>query len=106
MLVRIFKLITMVALFAAASQLQAQVVQESMTRVTERDGIVEVCGEGNGLAACRDRNGQTYAEEIAGPDVQAESSGELANQAARIRNESPEELEKTITEMEQGSQPY
>jgi len=55
---------------------------------------------GEGLAHCRDINGETYEEEVAGPDVEAESNSELAGQAAKIRNESPEELRETITEME------
>jgi len=83
----------------------AQVVQERAERVTERNGVYEVCGNGEGMSACRDRNGLTYDEETRGPDVQAETNDELANQAARIRNESPEELNATISEMEQGVEP-
>jgi len=75
----------------------AQVVEE---RTTVVNGVYETCGVGEGLAPCRDINGETYEEEIAGPDVEAETNSELADQAAKIRNESPEELLQTITEME------
>lgn len=85
---------------------QAQEVHVESERVTEHNGMLSVCGTGAGMAPCRDRNGETYAEEIRGPDIHAESSDELAEQAERLRNESPEELERTITEMEQGSRPY
>ena len=74
-------------------------------RVTYENGAVKVCGEGDGLEACRDANGQTYAEEVRGPDIATESDDELAAEAARIRAESPAELNKTIGEMEQGYNP-
>ncbi len=77
----------------------AQVVEE---RVSERNGMYEVCGMGSDdLNPCRDVNGETYEEEMGPQDVQAESNNELAAEAARIRNESPQELEASITEMEQ-----
>jgi len=76
-----------------------------MERVTERGGYIDVCGVGEGMAPCRDSNGETYEEETQGRDVQLEGSGELAEQAARIRSESPEELEETIRELEQGEGP-
>ena len=60
---------------------------------------------GDGLAPCRDENGETFQEEIKGPDIDSESTDELANEAARIRNESPEQLQQTIGEMEQGINP-
>lgn len=98
------RLTTLAALTALLASLpcQAQVVEE---RITERNGLYTVCGNGEGMQPCRDRNGMTYAEEMHGPDIQAESSEELAEQAERIRNESPEELEATITELEQGHEP-
>jgi hypothetical protein len=74
-------------------------------RVTVENGLVEVCGEGDGLDPCLDANGQTYAQEVKGPDLDAESESTLAAEAARIRAESPEQLNKTITEMEQGYNP-
>ncbi len=74
-------------------------------RVTVENGLVEVCGEGDGLDPCLDANGQTYAQEVKGPGLDAESESTLATEAARIRAESPEQLNKTITEMEQGYNP-
>ena len=66
-------------------------------RVTDDDGIVSVCGEGDGLPECRDFNGETYSEEL---DYDAPTNKQMEDEAARVRRESPEELEKTITEME------
>jgi hypothetical protein len=37
---------------------------------------------------------------MTGPGFKAEEDEKMAGQAARIRNESPEELEKTISELE------
>jgi hypothetical protein len=76
----------------------SQVVEE---RVTENNGMYQVCGEGDGLNPCRDVNGETYEEEMGPADVKAESNNEIAAEAARIRNESPQELEATIRDMEQ-----
>lgn len=84
------------------AQTVGNVVEES---VTYENGAIEVCGEGDGLTPCLDANGQTYAEEIKGPSLDSESEDELAAEAARIRAESPEELERTIGEMEQGYNP-
>lgn len=81
---------------------QTNVVEE---RVTVDDGAVKVCGEGDGLDPCLDANGQTYNEEVHGPSIDSESDSELAAEAARIRAESPTELNKTIGEMEQGYNP-
>jgi hypothetical protein len=74
-------------------------------RVTVENGAVEVCGEGDGLQPCLDANGQTYAQEVKGPDLDSESEAEMAAGAARIRAESPEELNKTIKAMEEGYNP-
>jgi hypothetical protein len=76
----------------------SQVVEE---RVTENNGMYQVCGEGDGLNPCRDVNGETYEEEMGPADVKAESNNEMAAEAARIRDESPQELEATIRDMEQ-----
>jgi len=78
------------------------IVQE---RVTIENGAVEVCGQGGGLDPCLDANGQTYAQEVRGPGINDESESALAAEAARIRAESPEELNKTISEMEKGYNP-
>ena len=74
-------------------------------RVTVENGLVEVCGQGDGLDPCLDANGQTYSQEVHGPGIDDESESTLAAEAARIRAESPEALDKTITEMEQGYNP-
>ncbi len=74
-------------------------------RVTVENGAVSVCGEGDGLDPCLDANGQTYSQEVHGPGIDDESESALAAEAARIRAQSPEELEKTIKEMEEGYNP-
>ena len=74
-------------------------------RVTVEGGAVKVCGEGDGLDPCLDANGQTYAQEVKGPGIDDESDSELAAEAAHVRSESPEELNKTISEMEKGYNP-
>jgi len=81
---------------------QSGVVEE---RITNENGFIETCGEGAGLSPCRDVNGETYDEEVRGPSIDSESTDELAAEAARIRHESPAELEQTIGEMEQGINP-
>ena len=81
---------------------QSDLVEE---RITEENGFYEACGEGAGLLPCRDINGQTYAEEVRGPSINEESVDELAAEAARIRNESPQELQQSIGEMERGVNP-
>lgn len=89
-------------LASAFSQSEGNVVEEC---VTYEGGAVRVCGEGNGLSPCLDANGQTYKEEVHGPDLDSESDDELAAEAARIRAENPAGLNKTIGEMEQGYNP-
>ena len=75
----------------------SQIVEE---RVTERNGVYEACGVGEGLSACRDVNGETYEDETGPRDVKLLTDDKMAAEAARIRNESPAELEATISEME------
>jgi hypothetical protein len=84
------------------AQSEGNLVEE---RVTYDHGVVRVCGEGEGLSPCLDANGQTYAEEVKGPSLDSESESQLAAEAARIRAESPAELNETIKEMEQGYNP-
>jgi hypothetical protein len=74
-------------------------------RVTDQDGAIKVCGEGDGLQPCLDANGQTYAEEAKGASMADESDDELAAEAARVRSESPAKLDETISEEEQGYNP-
>jgi hypothetical protein len=86
----------------AFAQEEGNVVEE---RVTVENGAVRVCGEGDGLDPCLDANGQTYEAEVHGPDLDSESDSELAAEAARIRAENPQQLEKTISAEEQGYNP-
>jgi len=81
---------------------QSGLVEE---RVTDENGFYETCGEGAGLSPCRDINGETYDDEVKGPDIDSESTDELAAEAKRIRHESPEQLQQTIGELEQGVNP-
>jgi hypothetical protein len=81
---------------------QSGLVEE---RVSNEGGFIQACGEGAGLSPCRDINGQTYDEEVRGPSINSESTDELAAEAAKIRHESPEELQQTIGELEQGVNP-
>ena len=86
----------------AQADADTNIVEE---RVTVEDGAVSVCGEGDGLDPCLDANGQTYSQEVHGPGIDDEAESTLAAEAARIRAQSPEELDKTIKEMEQGYNP-
>ena len=81
---------------------QSGLVEE---RVTEENGFYTACGEGDGLQPCRDYNGETYAEEVSGPDINSESTDEIAAEASRIRHESPKQLQQTIGDMERGINP-
>jgi hypothetical protein len=77
-------------------------VQEE--RVTVENGAVKVCGNEPGMSECRDYNGMTYTEELEyTPD---ESNEAMAKEAEHIRDETPEELETTITNMEHNPQAY
>ena len=86
----------------AIAQEEGNIVEED---VTVENGAVKVCGEGEGLEPCLDANGQTYAQEVKGPGIDDEAESALATEAARIRAESPEQLNKTISEMEEGYNP-
>ncbi|MCP5186887.1 MAG: hypothetical protein H6991_03910 [Pseudomonadales bacterium] len=72
-------------------------------RVTVDDGVVSVCGEGDGLPECRDFNGETYSEEL---KYKTPTDEQMEQEAAKVREESPEELEKTISEMESNPGEY
>ena len=74
-----------------------QVVEE---RVTYDHGVVTECGEGPGLSPCRDANGLTYEQELDPNYIDTRTNEELLQSSEEIRNESPEELEKTIEAME------
>lgn len=81
---------------------ETNVVEES---VTVQDGAVKVCGEGEGLEPCLDANGQTYAQEVKGPDLDDESESEMEAEAARVRAETPAQLNQTIDVVEKGYNP-
>lgn len=81
---------------------QSGLVEE---RISNENGIIRTCGEGAGLSPCRDINGETYDEEVRGPSIDSESTEELAAEAAKIRHESPQELEQTIDDLERGVNP-
>ena len=71
-------------------------------RITERNGIAYACGEGPGLEPCRDANGETYEQELNQDGyVGLEGNAELEADAERIRNETPEEAERTTEELEE-----
>lgn len=68
-------------------------------RVTvEPTGAVDVCGEGPGLAECRDYNNLTYSENL---EYKTPTDSEMEKEASKVRAESPEQLERTISELEQ-----
>jgi hypothetical protein len=67
-------------------------------RVTVENGEVRFCGEGNGLPECRDYNNLTYGENL---KYRAPTDDQLAEEASKVRAESPQELEETISELEQ-----
>ncbi len=72
-------------------------------RVTVEDGEVSLCGEGNGLPECRDFTGETYSEEL---KYKVPSDDQMAKEAEKVRAESPEELDRTISEMEDNPAEY
>jgi hypothetical protein len=73
-------------------------------RVTVENGVVvDVCGEGDGLPECRDpATGETYSEEL--DRKKPPTDDQMSKEAAVIRQETPAELEKTISDMEHDPQ--
>ncbi len=67
-------------------------------RVTIDNGMVDVCGEGNGLPECRDYNNRTYSENL---EYKTPTDSQMESEASKVRSESPEQLERTISELEQ-----
>lgn len=72
-------------------------------RVTVENGVVSVCGDGPGLSECRDFNGEPYSDEL---KYKEPTDKQMEGEAAEIRKESPEELQKTISEMEQDPEAF
>lgn len=67
-------------------------------RVTLQNGVVtDVCGEGNGLPECTDYNNRTYSENL---EYKEPTDSQMEREAAKVRSESPAELERTISELE------
>ena len=62
------------------------------------NGVVDVCGEGNGLPECRDYNNLTYGENL---KYKEPTDKQMEKEAAKVRSETPQELERTISELEQ-----
>lgn len=83
-------------LLLAACADNPEVVGERVT--VGPNGVVNVCGEGNGLPECKDYNNLTYSENL---QERAPTDKEMEKEAAKVRAETPAELEKTITELEQ-----
>jgi hypothetical protein len=96
MLKRLFILSLLLAFAGVGS---AQVVEEI---TTIEDGMMETCGDGPGLDPCPDIDDgwEGYDEKMTGPDFEAEEDEKMAEEAAHIRNESPEALEKTLSKLE------
>jgi hypothetical protein len=70
-------------------------------QVDDVDGDVVTCGEGDGLSPCLDPNGDTMSE-AENPDyLGGDSTEQIEQSSAEIRNETPKELERTIDEIEE-----
>jgi len=93
---RLFTLMSLLTLSGVGS---TQVTEEI---TTIQNGAVETCGDGPGLDSCPDIDDgwEGYDEKMTGPDFKAEEDEKMAEEAAHIRNESPEELEKAISKLE------
>jgi hypothetical protein len=56
-------------------------------RITDNNGVISACGEGDGLSACKSFEGTA-------------SNQEMSAEAKQIRNESPAEREESIELLE------
>lgn len=56
-------------------------------RITDNNGVITACGEGDGLSACKSFEGTA-------------SNAEMSAEAQQIRNESPAEREQSIELLE------
>ncbi len=90
---------SMLMLLLASCAGSGGIVEE---RIEERNGFYTACGQGAGLSPCQDSNGETFLQELDNIDnsTDEEYDAALEAQAAEIRSESPEELEKTIEALE------
>ena len=69
-------------LLCASTSALSQIVEE---RVTERNGVYEACGVGEGLSACRDVTGETYEDETGPRDVKLLTDDKMAAEATSRR---------------------
>ena len=88
-----------ILLIGAGNLARADIVEEE---AVDDDGIVEECGEGDGLKPCRDADGETWKHADDPDYIKEDSTQQLEKSSAEIRNESPKELEKTIEQIEDG----
>ncbi len=84
-------------IFSATGARAGDVVEE--TTVND-DGVVETCGQGDGLHHCRDAEGETWRHADDPNYIKLDSTQELEQSSAQIRNESPKQLEQTIQDIE------
>jgi len=87
------------ALLIANACVRADDVVEEETTVGP-GGVVETCGEGDGLNPCRDAQGETWKHADDPNYIKVDSTQQLDQSAAAIRAENPKELEKTIEQIE------
>ncbi|MDO9320899.1 MAG: hypothetical protein Q7U01_04640 [Pseudomonas sp.] len=62
----------------------SNVVEE---RITDDNGVISACGQGDGLSACKSFQGAT-------------SNQQMTDEANQIRNESPAEVEQSVELLE------
>lgn len=78
----------------------ASVAQTGEQGAASDGGVTEVCLHASGGDPCHEIGNEVFDLEMSGPDFSSEENEKMAEQAARIRSESPKELEKTIRKME------
>ena len=93
------RLAALAALLIANACARADDVVEETTAV-EPDGVVETCGSGDGLNPCRDAQGETWKHADDPDYIKVDSTQQLEQSSAAIRAETPQELEKTIQQIE------
>jgi hypothetical protein len=96
-----------IAVFAAllvgnACAFADDIVEEEET--VSPDGVVETCGQGDGLNPCRDADGETWKHADDPDYIKVDSTQQLEQSSAAIRAEDPKELERTIQQIEDDEQ--
>jgi hypothetical protein len=89
--------IAMLLLGAGNFARAGDVVEEE---TVDDNGIVEECGEGDGLNPCRDADGETWKHADDPDYIKEDSTQQLEQSSEQIRDESPKDLEKTIEQIE------